>query len=56
MKRAVEDLSVQKFPDLPRLEGRKGSLKAKPVRPGNMYNISPEEVKDTQDGAEAAAQ
>jgi penicillin-binding protein 1A len=56
MKRAIEDLPVQKFPELPRLEGRKGSIKAKPIRPGNMYNISLEEVKDKQDGAEVAAQ
>ncbi len=55
MKRAVEDLPVEKFPELPRLEGRKGSLKAKPVRPGNMYNISPEETKE-KDGAAAPAQ
>jgi penicillin-binding protein 1A len=55
MKKAVEDLPVQKFPELPRLEGRKGSIKPKPVRPGNMYNIAPEEIKE-KDGAEAAAQ
>jgi penicillin-binding protein 1A len=55
MKRAIEDLPVEKFPELPKLEGRKGSLKAKPVRPGNMYNISLEETKD-KDAAEVAAQ
>jgi penicillin-binding protein 1A len=54
MKRAVEDLPVEKFPELPKLEGRKGSLKAKPVHPGNMYNI-PEETKE-KDAAEVAAQ
>jgi penicillin-binding protein 1A len=50
MKRAVENIPVQKFPELPPLEGRKGSLKAKSVRPGNMYNISPEEAGEKKEG------
>lgn len=49
MKRIMSDIPAQKFPPLPRLEGRKGSIKAKPVHPNSMYNISPEETKSTQD-------
>jgi penicillin-binding protein 1A len=44
MKKAVDDIPVRKFPDLPNLEGRKGSIKAKPVKPNSMFNISPEEA------------
>jgi penicillin-binding protein 1A len=50
MKRVVAGIPTQKFPELPLLEGRKGSLKAKPVRPGNMYNISPEEAGGKKEG------
>ncbi len=55
MKRVTADLPVQKFPALPRLEGRKGSIKAKSVRPASMYNISPEEPPKGE-GETAAAQ
>lgn len=49
MKQAVEDISVQKFADLPQMEGRKGSIKAKPVKPNSMYNISPEEAGEKKE-------
>ncbi|MFG6098624.1 penicillin-binding protein 1A [Leptolyngbyaceae cyanobacterium CCMR0082] len=29
----IEDLPVEKFPELPRLSGRKGSIEAKPIKP-----------------------
>ncbi|MBE9071024.1 penicillin-binding protein, partial [Leptolyngbya cf. ectocarpi LEGE 11479] len=32
----IEDLPVEKFPELPRLSGRKGSIEAKPVKPGKV--------------------
>ncbi|NEQ51280.1 MAG: PBP1A family penicillin-binding protein [Leptolyngbya sp. SIO3F4] len=32
----IEELPVEKFPDLPRLSGRKGSIEAKPVKPGKV--------------------
>lgn len=32
----VDDLPVEKFPELPRLSGRKGSIEAKPVKPGKV--------------------
>ncbi|MEG4214975.1 PBP1A family penicillin-binding protein [Microcoleus sp. Pol14C6] len=33
MSQAVKGMPVEKFPKLPQLEGRKGSIKAKPVQP-----------------------
>ncbi|MCC3453842.1 MAG: penicillin-binding protein 1A [Microcoleus sp. PH2017_29_MFU_D_A] len=33
MSKAVKGMPVQEFPKLPKLEGRKGSIKAKPVEP-----------------------
>lgn len=36
MSQAVKDLPVEEFPKLPELEGRKGSIKAKPVQPGKI--------------------
>ena len=32
----IDDLPVEKFPELPRLSGRKGSIEAKPVKPGKV--------------------
>ncbi|MEA5462123.1 transglycosylase domain-containing protein [Leptothoe sp. PORK10 BA2] len=32
----IEGLPVERFPELPRLSGRKGSIKAKPVKPGKV--------------------
>lgn len=32
----IEDLPVEKFPELPRLSGRKGSIEAKPVKPAKV--------------------
>ncbi|MBT9313746.1 transglycosylase domain-containing protein [Leptothoe kymatousa] len=32
----IEDLPVEKFPELPRLSGREGSIEAKPVKPGKV--------------------
>jgi penicillin-binding protein 1A len=49
MKQAVTSIPVQKFPELPQLEGRKGSIKPKPVKPNSMYNISPEEAGEKKE-------
>lgn len=32
----IDDLPVEKFPELPRLSGREGSIEAKPVKPGKV--------------------
>lgn len=38
MEKAVEGMPVEKFPERPqKVEGRKGSIKAEPVRPGRVY-------------------
>jgi penicillin-binding protein 1A len=34
----VKGMPPEKFPELPKLDNRKGSLKAKPVRPASMYD------------------
>ena len=36
MSQAVKGMPVEKFPKLPELEGRKGSIKAKPVQPNRI--------------------
>ncbi|ESA36104.1 penicillin-binding 1a family [Leptolyngbya sp. Heron Island J] len=32
----IDDLPVEKFPELPRLSGREGSIEAKPIKPGKV--------------------
>ncbi len=56
MKRVAEDVSPQKFPDLPPLDGRKGSIKAKPERPAQMHNISSEEAGTKKESESATPQ
>lgn len=36
MSQAVKGMPVEEFPKLPKLEGRKGSIKAKPVKPNEI--------------------
>ncbi|CBN57467.1 MULTISPECIES: transglycosylase domain-containing protein [Kamptonema] len=36
MSQVVKGMPIEEFPKLPELEGRKGSIKAKPVQPGNV--------------------
>lgn len=43
----VQWIPVQEFPDLPRLEGRRGSIEAEPVRPGR---VSASSANDNNDG------
>lgn len=52
MKQTVTSIPVQKFSELPQLEGRKGSIKPKPVKPNSMYNISPEEAGEKKEHRE----
>lgn len=50
MAKVVQGMAVQKFPKLPKLEGRKGMLKAKPVKPNRSFNgAMPEKDKTTSD-------
>jgi penicillin-binding protein 1A len=41
MEKAVKGMAVEKFPPRPKLEGRKGSIKAKPVKPKKIIYSSP---------------
>jgi penicillin-binding protein 1A len=41
MNRVVQGMPVQQFPPLPRLEGRKGTIKAKPIKPKRVYEPAP---------------
>ncbi|NJL45961.1 MAG: PBP1A family penicillin-binding protein, partial [Leptolyngbyaceae cyanobacterium SM2_3_12] len=36
MSQITDDIPVEQFPELPRLGGRKGSIEAKPVKPGRV--------------------
>ncbi|MEG4863717.1 MULTISPECIES: transglycosylase domain-containing protein [unclassified Microcoleus] len=38
MSQAVKGMPVEEFPKLPKLEGRKGSIKAKPVQPNRIIH------------------
>lgn len=46
MEKAVEGMAVEKFPERPKLEGRKGTIKAKPIKPGKIINGSLESNDD----------
>ncbi|MEM8780188.1 MAG: penicillin-binding protein 1A [Cyanobacteria bacterium P01_G01_bin.49] len=37
MQEATEDMEVESFPELPSLDGRKGSIKAEPIKPKRTY-------------------
>ncbi|MEM8504726.1 MAG: PBP1A family penicillin-binding protein [Cyanobacteria bacterium P01_D01_bin.1] len=45
----VDDLPVEEFSDLPRLGGREGSIKAKPVSPGRVIADKPGGSSDDDD-------
>lgn len=38
MTTVVKGMAVEKFPELPKLDDRKGTIKAKPVKPNQMYD------------------
>lgn len=49
MARIVPGMPVQPFPKLPKLEGRKGMIKAKPVKPTRAYDgVLPERDRQSQ--------
>lgn len=56
MSKATADLPIENFPELPKLKGRKASIKAEPVKPRRVVNraISTDnQVNTTNDDAEA---
>ncbi|MBK1987792.1 penicillin-binding protein 1A [Sphaerospermopsis aphanizomenoides BCCUSP55] len=40
MEKAVEEMAVEKFPERPKLEDRKGTIKAQPIKPSKIVNRS----------------
>ncbi|MDJ0661111.1 MAG: penicillin-binding protein 1A [Crocosphaera sp.] len=47
MEEATENMDIEAFPELPRLDGRKGSIKAEPLKPKKAYyqRVAPPEPK-----------
>jgi penicillin-binding protein 1A len=54
MEKAVEGMSVEKFPSLPKLENRKGSIKAEPIKPKKVIRrvINDNDQKSDRDNTE----
>ncbi|MDB9537596.1 penicillin-binding protein 1A [Dolichospermum planctonicum CS-1226] len=54
MKKAVEGMPIEKFPSLPKLENRKGSIKAEPIKPKRIVRIPVDDndQKSDQDNTE----
>lgn len=54
MKKAVEGMPVEKFPTLPKLENRKGSIKAEPIKPKKFIRrvINDNNQKSDRDNTE----
>ncbi|MBH8553606.1 penicillin-binding protein 1A [Nostocaceae cyanobacterium CENA357] len=48
MEKAVEGMPVEKFPERPKLEGRKGSIKSKPIKPKKVLHRSLSSDEDTE--------
>jgi penicillin-binding protein 1A len=55
MRKVVEGMPVQKFPKLPELEGRKGSIKAKAHQPNSIETGSKVAIEDGDPGDPAQA-
>jgi penicillin-binding protein 1A len=51
MEVAVEGMPIEKFPDRPKLKGRKGSIKAKPIKPKKVLHgsLNSDEKSEPQD-------
>jgi penicillin-binding protein 1A len=49
MKVAIEGMPVEKFPELPKLDGRKGSIKAQPIKPKKVVNSTTSTDNDDSD-------
>ncbi|MEA5575785.1 penicillin-binding protein 1A [Anabaena sp. UHCC 0451] len=49
MKKAVEGMPVEKFPERPKLENRKGTIKAQPIKPKKILNRSVSNSDESSD-------
>lgn len=57
MVSATKDMKVEKFPELPQIDGRKGSIKAKPVRPNSIRSgfYDPEDASGNSSGYDGSS-
>ncbi|MEX0267896.1 transglycosylase domain-containing protein [Leptolyngbyaceae cyanobacterium UHCC 1019] len=57
MVSATKGMKVEKFPEMPNLEGRKGSIKAKPVRPNSAKSgfYDPEDGSGSSSGYDGSS-
>ncbi|MBU7583769.1 MAG: penicillin-binding protein 1A [Nostoc sp. TH1S01] len=46
METAVKGMAVEKFPERPKLEGRKGTIKAEPIKPKKILNRSSDDNEE----------
>lgn len=53
MANVVKGMAAEEFPDLPTLDGRKGSIKAKPVQPKRAYYSSAPAESDSQSSSDS---
>ena len=49
MEKAVEEMPVEKFPERPKLEGRKGTIKAQPIKGRKIVNGSLKSNDESED-------
>ncbi|OUL33077.1 penicillin-binding protein [Nostoc sp. T09] len=51
MEKAVKDMPVEKFPARPKLDGRKGTIKAQPLKPKRIVNKAVSSGDDDEDNS-----
>jgi penicillin-binding protein 1A len=54
MAQLTDDIPVEKFPELPRLGGRKGTIEAKPVKPGRVTAEQAPSSRQAETGSQPA--
>jgi penicillin-binding protein 1A len=52
----AKTMPVEKFPSLPKIEGRKGSIKAKPIHPASMFTGSADDEADNSENSDSSYQ
>ncbi|WP_373529773.1 penicillin-binding transpeptidase domain-containing protein, partial [Nostoc sp.] len=55
MKKAVEEMPVEKFPQRPKLDGRKGTIKAQSIKPKQVLNRSISSKDDSGESADSSS-
>ncbi|MFB2833699.1 transglycosylase domain-containing protein [Floridanema evergladense] len=49
MVKAVQDIPIEKFPERPKLEGRKGIVALQPIKPKKILNIRDTDIANTKE-------